>query len=161
MTELEYKMLVPASKKSMYLGNAILIVALAAMAAAAYYFLKDNMPVIAGILACVAVCVVYLLVRPILYYRFYRYAITDDRIDVRQGVIIRTHTVVPIERLHQVEVVRGPINSIVGLSNVKVTTAGGVADIKFLEQAVAESIVDELNTVINRIIRDRNAHAHA
>ncbi|MDD7423952.1 MAG: PH domain-containing protein [Candidatus Methanomethylophilaceae archaeon] len=159
MTELEYKMLVPASKKSMYLGNAILIVALAAMAAAAYYFLKDNMPVIAGILACVAVCVVYLLVRPILYYRFYRYAITDDRIDVRQGVIIRTHTVVPIERLHQVEVVRGPINSIFGLSNVKVTTAGGVADIKFLEQAVAESIVDELNTVINRIIRDRNAHA--
>ena len=152
-------MLVPASKKSMYLGNAILIVALAAMAAAAYYFLKDNMPVIAGILACVAVCVVYLLVRPILYYRFYRYAITDDRIDVRQGVIIRTHTVVPIERLHQVEVVRGPINSIFGLSNVKVTTAGGVADIKFLEQAVAESIVDELNTVINRIIRDRNAHA--
>ena len=89
MTELECKMLVPASKKSMYLGNAILIVALAAMAAAAYYFLKDNMPVIAGILACVAVCVVYLLVRPILYYRFYRYAITDDRIDVRQGVIIR------------------------------------------------------------------------
>ena len=159
MTELEYKMLVPASKKSMYLGNAILIVALAAMAAAAYYFLKDNMPVIAGILACVGVCVVYLLVRPILYYRFYRYAITDDRIDVRQGVIIRTHTVVPIERLHQVEVVRGPINSIFGLSNVKVTTAGGVADIKFLEQAVAESIVDELNTVINRIIRDRNAHA--
>ena len=65
----------------------------------------------------------------------------------------------PIERLHQVEVVRGPINSIFGLSNVKVTTAGGVADIKFLEQAVAESIVDELNTVINRIIRDRNAHA--
>ena len=159
MTELEYKMLVPASKKSMYLGNAILIVALAAMAAAAYYFLKDNMLVIAGILACVAVCVVYLLVRPILYYRFYRYAITDDRIDVRQGVIIRTHTVVPIERLHQVEVVRGPINSIFCLSNVKVTTAGGVADIKFLEQAVAESIVDELNTVINRIIRDRNAHA--
>ena len=159
MTELEYKMLVPASKKSMYLGNAILIVALAAMAAAVYYFLKDNMPVIAGILVCVAVCVVYLLVRPILYYRFYRYAITDDRIDVRQGVIIRTHTVVPIERLHQVEVVRGPINSIFGLSNVKVTTAGGVADIKFLEQAVAESIVDELNTVINRIIRDRNAHA--
>ena len=159
MTELEYKMLVPASKKSMYLGNAILIVALAAMAAAAYYFLKDNMPVIAGILVCVAVCVVYLLVRPILYYRFYRYAITDDRIDVRQGVIIRTHTVVPIERLHQVEAVRGPINSIFGLSNVKVTTAGGVADIKFLEQAVAESIVDELNTVINRIIRDRNAHA--
>lgn len=159
MTELEYKMLVPASKKSMYLGNAILIVALAAMAAVAYYFLKDNMPVIAGILVCVAVCVVYLLVRPILYYRFYRYAITDDRIDVRQGVIIRTHTVVPIERLHQVEVVRGPINSIFGLSNVKVTTAGGVADIKFLEQAVAESIVDELNTVINRIIRDRNAHA--
>ena len=159
MTELEYKMLVPASKKSMYLGNAILIVALAAMAAVAYYFLKDNMPVIAGILVCVAVCVVYLLVRPILYYRFYRYAITDDRIDVRQGVIIRTHTVVPIGRLHQVEVVRGPINSIFGLSNVKVTTAGGVADIKFLEQAVAEFIVDELNTVINRIIRDRNAHA--
>lgn len=160
MSELEYNMLVPASKKSMYVSHILLAVALIAVAVFSGMFLK-NVSMIAAyaLYACVTAAWVFLLVRPVLYYRFYRYAITDDRIDVRQGVIIRTHTVVPIERLHQVEVVRGPINGAFGLANVNVTTAGGNAKIKFLESAVAESIVDGLNEVINKIVRDRNADA--
>ena len=108
---------------------------------------------------CAALLTIFLMVRPQLYYRFYRYVITDDRIDTRQGVIIRSHTVVPIERVHQVEVVRGPINGLFGLANVTVTTAGGVATIKFLEESVAESIVNGLNNMINKIVRDRNSDA--
>ncbi|MFA6710689.1 MAG: PH domain-containing protein, partial [Candidatus Methanomethylophilaceae archaeon] len=62
---------------------------------------------------------------------------------------------VPIERVHQVEVTRGPINNMLGLANVTVTTAGGTADIRFLEISEAERIAEELNSLINKIIGDR------
>ena len=160
MSELQYNKLVQSSKKSMYVSHLLVIVALVAVAVFSGMFLKDVSMLVTYIMyGCVAALSLFLLVRPVLYYRFYRYIITDDRIDVRQGVIVRTHTVVPIERLHQVEVVRGPINGFFGLANVNVTTAGGVAKIKFLENNVAESIVDGLNEVINKIVRERNQDA--
>ena len=153
-------MLVPASKKSMYVSHILVMVATIVVAAIAGVFLYPlSHLAVYAIIGCAAAFSIFLMVRPILYYRFYKYAITDDRIDIRHGVIIRNHVVVPIERLHQVEVVRGPINGIFGLANVNVTTAGGVAKIKFLENKVAESIVDGLNDVINRIVRDRNSDA--
>lgn len=160
MNDSQYNMLVPASKKSMYLSHALITVAVLAVGIFSGMFLIDYASIASyAIFALSAAFAIFMMVRPALYYRFYRYVITDDRIDTRQGVIIRTHTVVPIERLHQVEVVRGPINGIFGLANVNVTTAGGVAKIKFLENEVAESVVDGLNEVINKIVRDRNADA--
>ena len=157
MSELQYNRLVPGSKKSMYVSHILIVIAMVAVAVFSGMFLKD-VSMLATYIICgvVAALSLFLLVRPVLYYRFYRYIITDDRIDVRQGVIVRTHTVVPIERLHQVEVIRGPINGLFGLANVNVTTAGGVAKIKFLENHVAESVVDGLNEVINKIVRERN-----
>ncbi len=153
-------MLVPSSKRSMYVSHVLIAVAIIVVALVSGAFLYSLSHMLSfAILACAAALTVFLMVRPILYYRFYKYAITDDRIDIRHGVIVRSHVVVPIERLHQVEVVRGPINGVFGLANVNVTTAGGVAKIKFLEDKVAESIVDGLNEVINRIIRGRNTDA--
>lgn len=144
----------------MYVSHIFIIVAIMAVVVLCGAFIPDIPRIMKyAMYGAGAALSLFMLIRPILYYRFYRYAITNDRIDVRCGVIIRSHTVVPIERLHQVEVVRGPINGLFGLANVYVTTAGGVAKIKFLEGAVAESIVDGLNEVINKIVRDRDADA--
>ena len=160
MSELQYNMLVPDSKKSMYVSHILITIAILAVGIFSGVFLIGYFAVASYVIfALTAILAVFMMVRPVLYYRFYRYIITDDRIDTRQGVIIRTHTVVPIERLHQVEVVRGPINAIFGLANVSVTTAGGVAKIKFLENDVAESVVNGLNETINNIVRDRNSDA--
>ena len=153
-------MLVPASKKSMYVSHLVIAMLIIAVAVLSGMFLMKYLAIASYLIyACAALLTAFFLIRPVLYYRFYRYAITDDRIDTRQGVIIRSHTVVPIERVHQVEVVRGPINGLFGLANVTVTTAGGTAKIKFLENSVAESIVNGLNEVINKIVRDRKSDA--
>ena len=160
MADLEYKMLAPASKRSMYVSHLIIVMAIITVAVFSGMFLMKYLAIASYLIyACAALLTIFFLVRPVLYHRFYRYVITDDRIDTRQGVLVRSHTVVPIERIHQVEVVRGPINGMFGLANVKITTAGGVAQIKFLEIPVAESIVDGLNEVINKIIRGRNSDA--
>jgi membrane protein YdbS with pleckstrin-like domain len=76
-------------------------------------------------------------------------------VDVRYGIVILRHILVPIERVHQVEVSRGPVNNMLGLANVNIITAGGVATISYLELDEAEKIAERLNDLINRMLRDR------
>lgn len=158
----EYKKLNPKSKASMYLGNLITIVIFAAIIFVVLYLGTDyiadntsmstiNVHIVAGIL--LALLIVYLLIEPIVFYNRYRYKINDERIDVRRGVIIIRRTMVPIERVHQVEVTRGPINNAFGLANVEITTAGGTAVIEYLELEQAEEIAKHLNVIVNRIVK--------
>lgn len=158
----EYKKLNPKSKSSMYIGNLIALVIVGAIAALILLlgmnYITDNSDIsesyvwiIIGVL--MAIFVIYILVEPQIFYRRYRYKIDDERIDVRRGVIIIRRTMVPIERVHQVEVTRGPINNIFGLANVQVTTAGGVATIEYLEIDEAEEIAKRLNEMVNRIVK--------
>ena len=67
-----------------------------------------------------------------------------------------SHILVPVERIHQVEVVRGPINRMFGLSDVVVTTAGGTVKVQFLEDGVAETIADSLNESVIRLLKSRD-----
>lgn len=102
--------------------------------------------------------IAYCIISPILYYRHYRYNIDSEKIDTVCGVIFIEHTFVPIERVMQVEIGRGPINRIWGLSNVTVTTAGGTATIRFLKPEESEMIAEDLGRIVNRILRTRDSH---
>ena len=62
---------------------------------------------------------------------------------------------VPIERVHQVDVNVGPINRVFGLADVGITTAGGEVKIQFLKEDVAESIASKLNDKIVRMLKER------
>jgi len=101
--------------------------------------------------AALLIALVYILAAPPVYYARYRYQIAGDRIDVRYGILVIRHILVPIERVHQVEVSRGPINTLLGLADVTITTAGGVATINYLEIAEAEKVADLLNDLIGRM----------
>lgn len=160
MTDETYKSLNPKCKIALYAGYAILYVVLFLLIYFIGFFSEDALGdnyrtyQIAS-LAILVVTLVYIIVAPQIYYRHYKYMLTEDKIDVLRGILIIRHTVVPIERIHQVEVTRGPINNMLGLANVDVTTAGGVARIEFLEVPVADNIAEELTNYINKIIRDR------
>ena len=157
----DYRTLNPKSKISMYIGYTIIFVILSVL----FVYLRSYCAQIEGLsffsyligiyFVGLVIYLAYMIVAPLLYYRHFRYIITSEKIDVRYGVITIHHTVVPIERVHQVEVTRGPINNMLGLANVTVTTAGGTANIRFLEISEAERIAEELNRLINKIIEDR------
>ncbi|MDN5341017.1 MAG: uncharacterized protein PWQ30_2126 [Euryarchaeota archaeon] len=106
-------------------------------------------------LLVLAIALVYAAVAPPVFYARYRYRITADRVDVRCGVLFIRHTLVPIERVHQVEITRGPINNLLGLADVTITTAGGEATIRYLEVDEAEKVADRLNSLIGRMLRER------
>ena len=106
--------------------------------------------VVVGILVCVNAGI-----SP--YFRFhrYRYQINEEFIDIREGYLFVTREIVPIERIHKMETVRGPIDTMFGVAKVKVTTAGGDVTIRFLEQEKAERIAEGLGKYVNRIVKEQ------
>ena len=101
------------------------------------------------------VLIAYWAVSPIVFYKRYRYRMDEDKIDIRRGIVYITHEMVPIERVHQVDVNVGPINRAFGLADVGITTAGGEVKIQFLKEDVAESIASKLNDKIVRMLKER------
>lgn len=155
-----YRRLVPSSKKSMYLSNGIVLIILTVAVVLVFVFGIPSMEsdkVLSSIatMALYLICAIYLLVAPIIFYNRYRYRIDSDKAEIRKGVLWISHEMIPVERIHQVDVVRGPINRMFGLADVIITTAGGVAKIQFLEEDVAEEIVNNLNDTVVALLKDR------
>lgn len=104
--------------------------------------------------SCIAL-LVYSAASPAVYCRRYRFRIDDDEIEVRSGVVFHTRTLVPVERVHQVEVQRGPLDRMFGLASVTVTTAGGIFSMSCLAVADAEDVARRLNDVIVGMLKSR------
>ena len=103
----------------------------------------------------IRILLVYCAVGPFVFYKRYRYRMAEDKIEVRRGILYITHLLVPVERVHQVDVRVGPINRIFGLADVGITTAGGEVSLQFLEEDVAEGIATALNDKIVRMLKER------
>jgi len=156
----EYRRLNKKCMLSMYINNAITYAILLTAFLLLLTFVPQLQepafgPVIMLASVGMVLLLIYLIAGPKIYYDRYRYIITADKVDVRYGIVILRHILVPIERVHQVEVSRGPVNNMLGLANVNITTAGGVATISYLELDEAEKIAERLNDLINRRLRDR------
>jgi membrane protein YdbS with pleckstrin-like domain len=146
-----YRMLNPKCKSAMYVVNTAVCAILAVPLAALWLFADKDLAL--AYAAAFAAITIILAAVPQIFYRHYRYRITFDSTDVRRGVIIIRRTVVPVERIHQVEVVKGPINRFFGLSDVYITTAGGTAKIEFLDLETAAKIAEDLSRYVNETVR--------
>ncbi len=154
----EFRMLNPVSKKAMYVGNALTFVVMLAVGSVAVYMARDSewSALVLSLFVTVAVVMaVYEFASPSIFYKHYRYRMDEDCIEVRRGVIFHSHTLVPVERIHQVNVSKGPILRKFGLADVTITTAGGVVTLQFLEEEVAEYIASNLNEKIVEMLRAR------
>lgn len=99
-------------------------------------------------LVCAALAIAYIIIIPIVRFKRYRYLIETDRIEIVEGVFFIKRTLVPIDRIHQISVSRGPIDSAFGVAKVSVITAGATATFRFLDEEKADEIALHLNTRI-------------
>lgn len=76
--------------------------------------------------------------------RSIRYALRQDDFVVRRGVMFSNLVAVPYGRMQTVSVSRGPIDQMLGLADVKMTTASGAAAVPGLERVEAERLRDHL-----------------
>lgn len=122
--------------------------------------LKDEIPtIVSGVIyGVVAMIAIYSLIAPKLRYERYRFLLSEEEFAVRKGLIVVKTEIVPIERLHKIEVSSGPVFRAFGLKEIKVTTAGGEINVSYLDNEIADKIAEHLKTRINTIaVEERNA----
>jgi uncharacterized protein len=73
-------------------------------------------------------------------YRYWRYEIRDDEVDLQHGFVVKTRQLVPMSRIQHVDTRRGPLQQRFGLSSVVFFTAAGSMEIPALSQEVAAGV---------------------
>ena len=76
--------------------------------------------VIFAIIIYIVICYIWAK----LAYRFWRYEITEDAVKIEKGVIWKKYVSIPYERIQNVDIYRGLIARILGLSDLHIQTAG-------------------------------------
>ncbi len=91
-----------------------------------------------------------------LFHGFYRWRLGDEEIKIWRGIVFRKRITIPYMRVQNVNVVRGPLLLLFGLSGVEVETAGQKASYSGLYttegylpglvegEAVADNIVERV-----------------
>ncbi len=83
----------------------------------------------AGVPAAVLVAgLVLAWIWPHLLYERWRYEIADVALELRHGVLTRTHSAIPYFRVQHVDITRGPLERLLGLSTLVVHTASAATD---------------------------------
>lgn len=142
----------------MYVATSIgSIIGIAILVALNTMLLIPNDIEIGKILSFILMAVILLnaIISPYFRYHRYQYDINADFIDIREGYLFVERNIVPVERLHKMKTLRGPIDRIFKVAKVVVTTAGGDVTIRFVDEGKAESIAESLGRRINQIVEEQ------
>lgn len=85
---------------------------------------SDN---VGWVLLAAAVILALLLATAILRYWFFRFAVDDEGLRIRQGVFRKTHLEIQFDRVQGMDVERSLVDRLVGLATVTFDTAGSAA----------------------------------
>lgn len=152
---MKYEKLSKRALGCMYVATALAsVIALAVIGAVnwLWIFPKDMDTLKAVSLALMILILFDALASPYFRYHRYRYSINEECIDIKEGYLFVKRNIVPIERLHKLQTLKGPIDQMFKVAKVVVTTAGGDVTIRFLEEEKAEQIAENLRGRINEIV---------
>lgn len=92
------------------------------------------------------------VVEPYWRYAVHRWETTDDAVYALTGWVVREWRVAPISRIQTVDAVRGPIEQLLGLSTLRVTTASskGAINIAGLDKETAADVAERLTAITQR-----------
>ncbi|MDP9793924.1 membrane protein YdbS with pleckstrin-like domain [Catenuloplanes nepalensis] len=115
-----------------------------------YLIFEVARPWIGPVWLVLAVCyLIGIAITPTWRYRVHRWEATDDAVYALEGWLTRKWQIVPISRIQSIDTEIGPIQNLLGIATIKVTTAsseGGIS-IEGLERTAAETTVDRLRAV--------------
>lgn len=94
----------------------------------------------------------YAVVMPICRYRVHRWESTEEAVFAAEGWIVRQWRIAPISRIQTVDTVRGPVEQLLGLATLVVTTASssGAIAIRGLAPEVAGAAAERLTEITRR-----------
>jgi membrane protein YdbS with pleckstrin-like domain len=83
---------------------------------------------------------------PRLAYERWTYELARDALELRRGVVVARHTAIPYFRVQHIDVSRGPVERLLGLSELVVRTAAATTDARIPGIAAADA--EELRDLI-------------
>ena len=85
-------------------------------------------------------------------YGRFRYALSDEAVRVRDGVVFHSDAIAPLYRVQHVDISRGPLQLTFGLATLTIHTAAPAADIRLpdLHADDAEQVRDDILTASRR-----------
>lgn len=116
----------------------------------AHFIWVDMRPWSASIFWILAAgCVPTVLVMPICRYLIHRWEITDKAAYALTGWLVREWRIAPVSRIQGVNTVRGPLQRLLGLATLRVTTASeeGTVVVPGLDAEVAAEVARELTEI--------------
>ena len=114
-------------------------------------FIPNNIGILVILGLIIAIILVFnAIISPVFRFHRYRYKIDEESIDIIEGYVFTQRNIVPT-RLHKLQISQGPFDKLCNVARVKVTTAGGDVEIRFLENEKAEKITESLKQKINQI----------
>lgn len=78
--------------------------------------------VLTAIVFIIEIIVIYFIAK--LTYNFYRFELTDIEYKQEHGILTKSYVSIPYERIQNINISRGIIDRILGLSNIGIQTAG-------------------------------------
>ena len=97
---------------------------------------------IALVAALVVMLVIFLVILPPIRYVRWRYALSDEYLDIAKGIIWRKRYIIPFIRVQNTDTRQGPILRAFKLASVTVSTAAGSHEIPGLDTQSAEELRD-------------------
>ena len=88
-----------------------------------------------------------------LAWRRWQWAAGSQALELRHGVVIARESVVPYHRLQQIDVVRGPVERLLGLATLTLRTAAATSDAT-IPGIDSESVEDVRRILLERAGRD-------
>ena len=86
-----------------------------------------------------------------LHYKFYGYELREDGFRKERGIIWKKYVTIPYDRIQNVDIYRGPVTRMLGLSDLRIQTAGASSGglisegrLPGLSRKTAEELRDEL-----------------
>ncbi|MBX3071314.1 MAG: PH domain-containing protein [Thermomicrobiales bacterium] len=86
---------------------------------------------------------------PLLEWRFWRYAIRENEVEIRSGIWQQTKALIPMSRVQYVDVRQDLIDRRLGLATVMIATAGGSREIPGIAAADAEPLRNRIAALAN------------
>lgn len=127
---------------------------LAAGVVVGYVFLDETQYWWLHILAVVVLgmLIIGVSVEPWIRYKVHRWEVTDEAVYGLSGWFVREWRVAPISRIQTVDAVRGPIEQLLGLSTLRITTASakGAIEINGLDKDVAAKVAEDLTIITEK-----------
>lgn len=83
---------------------------------------------------------------PYLSWKNWRYAIDENEIDLKRGVIFKTRTLIPLSRVQHVDTRQGPLLGFYELASVTISTAATTHEIPALDSVLADRVRHQIST---------------